>query len=364
MSALSRIQKIFPPPRFMMLPSVGVDISDTSMKYVQFTERGSALSLGVWGDIPVPDGVVTRGNVLNKKGLTDVLKTLRQALPTSYIRVSLPEERAYLFETSIERGTPYKDIRGMLEFRMEENVPLSPRDAFFDYEIVEGTEPDEPLRVSVAVYAKDTIQQYYDACCEAGLMPLSFEVEADAIARATIPDDAPGSFLILDFGKTRTGLGIVERGALLYTSTIDIGGSHLSIALRELCGARDESEFTRLKNEHGLLKTGDGDEVYSALLPTIAVLREEVSTRVSYWNSTGDDKNPISKIILCGGSANLAGFPEYLTEALGIETERADVWRNAFSTDAELPPITRRYSYGYATAIGLALRDHRPNELS
>ena len=53
---------------------------------------------------------------------------------------------------------------------------------------------------------------------------------------------------------------------------------------------------------------------------------------------------------------NLNGLPEYLSESLGVPCERADVWTNAFKTNLVVPPITKRYSYGYATAIGLALK--------
>jgi Tfp pilus assembly PilM family ATPase len=74
------------------------------------------------------------------------------------------------------------------------------------------------------------------------------------------------------------------------------------------------------------------------------------------------DERKIEKVILCGGSANLMGLPEYLSESLSIPTERARVWQNAFSLESFVPPITQRYSLGYATAIGLALHDFRERE--
>lgn len=359
MAASSLFAKIFPPPRYMTLPSVGVDISESSLKYIQFAQRGARRSLARWGDIPIPEGVVSRGDVTNKAALVEVLRQVRAACSTPYVRLSLPEERAYLFETTIERGTSYNDIRGLLEFRMEENVPLSPRDAFFDYDIVEDDVDDKVLRVGVAVYGRETIVNYYDACIEAKLLPLSFEVEADAIVRAASPQDDDGTFMVIDFGKTRTGIGIVHKRALLYTSTIDIGGVHLSNALRQVYGDVAEDELTKLKNEKGLLHTGEENDVYEALLPTVAALKDEIDTRIVYWNTRTAEagERAIEKVILCGGSANMAGLPEYFTEVLGIETERADIWKNVFVKDTEALPITRRYSYGYATAVGLALRD-------
>ena len=54
----------------------------------------------------------------------------------------------------------------------------------------------------------------------------------------------------------------------------------------------------------------------------------------------------------------MKGLPGYFTETLGVEAKRAQVWNNAFDISETIPPIGRRYSYGYATAIGLALADY------
>lgn len=362
MSALSHIARIFPPPRFMTMPNLGVDISDASLKYVQFEKKGRHLSLSTWGDIAIPPETVKRGDLINKDALVLVLKELKKKVTTPYVRISLPEERAYLFETTIPRTTAPKDIRNALEFRLEENVPISPRDALFDYALVHNHDAHE-WRVSVAVYARDTIMGYYEACRGAGLVPLSFEVEAQAIARAATPAGDLGTFMIVDFGQTRTGVGIMHQGALMFTSTIDIGGAQLSDALRRLLGVKEEHEFTKIKNEQGLLRSTNSD-VYTAILSPIAALKDELNMRINYWNLRGENihERAIQKIVLCGGSVNLAGLPEYLTEELEIATERAMVWQNAFSFTEVVPPITRRYSYGYATAIGLALTDfvHQP----
>lgn len=362
MSVRSHVAKLFPPPRLLTLPSAGVDISESSLKYIQFRRRESYRTVASWGDIPIPPGVIARGSVADTGKLADVLRGVRAACGTPYVRMSLPEERAYLFETTVERGTPEKDIRSLLEFRMEENVPLSPKDALFDYDIVEEPEGGA-LHVGVTVYAKETIMNYYDACARAGLLPLSFEVEADAIARAAVPPGDFGGAMILDLGRMRTGVGIVHRGALLYTSTIDIGGQQFTDALIRQTGPLEEEQAATLKNERGLMRTGEGD-VYEALLPVVSALKDEIETRITYWNTRSIEagERAITKIILCGGSVNMAGLPEYVSETLGITAERAEVWRNAGLAPGTVPPIIRRCSYGYATAIGLALRDRVEEE--
>ena len=360
MSVLETLSSLLPPPNYLRLPSVGVDISDSSLKYIQFVPEkrlGRSLDLKHWGDIEVPKEALDKGEIKDISLLSDTMREAKKITGAQFVRLSLPEERAYLFETKIKKGTPFKEIRGQLEFRLEENVPLSPRDAFFDYHVFSDTLEQDQLTVSVTVYTKDTINSYYEACQKAGVTPISFEVEAQAIARAVLQKGNRGTHLIVDFGKTRTGIGIVHRGVLMYTSTIDIGGNELSAALRRQLGDKDETELTIIKNQEGLVRRATDGTAYEALVSTVSAIKDEISIRIDYWNNREDSHTDrmIERVILCGGSANLKGLPEYLTETLGIDAVRADVWQNAFDIDDFVPPIDLPHSYGYATAIGLGL---------
>jgi type IV pilus assembly protein PilM len=347
MRLLSTLSSFLPPPSYMALPSVGVDISDTSLKYVSFkpTLRPEKVRiLDLWGDITIPDNVLQRGEIKDPKILTEVLKEFKEKTDAEFIRVSLPEERAYIFETEIKKNVPLKEVHSLLEFRLEENVPISAKEAIFDYEILSSDEKSQVVRVVVAAYQRETILQYYEVCRAAALTPLSFEVEAQAMARSVVPAKISDTVMLIDFGKTRTGVGIVNDGVLLY---------------RKVLGELSESELTNLKNTSGLIRGVDDTNVYESLISTISVIKDEIASRMQYWHLKDSNRNSrrIKKIILCGGSVNLKGLPEYLTESLSVPCERGDVWGNAFRTDLVVPPVDKRHSYGYATAIGLALKN-------
>ncbi len=361
MSFLSILEKVLPTPTYMMMPATGVDISDTSLKYIRFApvvRASNKRQLTAWGEIDIPIGVLNRGLILDPKKLSEVLREFKIKTGAEKICVSLPEERAYLFETEIKRSTLASEIKSLLEFRLEENVPIPAREAFFDYQILPNTASDPVLKVVVAAYPRETILNYYEACLAAELVPISFEVEAQAMSRAVLPYGTEGAHMLVDFGKTRTGIGIIYAGTLLYTSTIDLGGNQLSDILRKELGDKTEAELTVIKNTQGLIKGVDNSTCYDALISTILVIKDELATRIQYWNSAAIDiqKRRIASVILCGGSVNLKGLPEYLTETLKVPTYRANVWQNAFSLDDVIPPIDLRHSYGYATAIGLALK--------
>jgi type IV pilus assembly protein PilM len=349
------------PPSFITLPSIGLDISDTSLKYISFkgTKTGKR-TIDQYGDITIPNGVLHRGEVLDPQKLANVLIECKQQTGAEYVRVSLPEERAYLFETELKRSTPLKEMRSLLEFRLAENVPMPARDVFFDYTVLPvSDDSDKVVRIAVTAYAKETIQTYYEACLLAKLQPLAFEVEAQAMARAVVPSDSQDAVMLVDFGKTRTGIGIVYKNTLLYTSTVDIGGDQLSAALRKQLGDDvAEKELTHLKNTEGLVHGAQSSVVHDALISTLSVIKDELVTRMQYWHvRTGaDERRRLQKIILCGGSANLKGLPAYLTESVGVTSVRANVWENTFTFDEIVPPIDKRHSLGYATAVGLALQ--------
>lgn len=359
---MSVFLRIMPTPTFLTMPAVGVDISDTSLKYISFDSSWSKKErkLKQWGDITIPNGVVERGQVQDKGQLVAVLKEFKAETRAEFVRLSLPEERAYLFETEIKKTTPLKEVRGLLEFKLEENVPIPSRDVYFDYTILPQSGEGRSVQVAVAAYAKETIQQYYEASIEAGLHPISFEIEAQAMARAVIPRDLRGAVMLVDFGRTRTGVGIACRGTLLYTSTIDTGGDSLSQALRKAVGQDvSERDLTIIKNTQGLIRGVDSSNAYEALLGAVSVIKDELATRMQYWHlrNGNSDLRRINSIVLCGGSANLKGLPSYLSETLMVPAVRGNVWENALSLEETIPPIDRQHSFGYATAIGLALRD-------
>ncbi|MCA9361573.1 pilus assembly protein PilM [Candidatus Kaiserbacteria bacterium] len=360
MSFLSSVNKILPPASFLEMRSIGVDISDTSLKYIKCVPNqhaGEGFLVSDFGDVDIESGALHRGVVNDQSKLTDALKEVKERSKAEMVRVSLPEERAYLFETTIDRNTSHKDILGLLEFKLEENVPLSPRDAFFDYEFIPSISEQKNVAVLVTVYARETVQSYYEACRAAELIPLSFEVEAQAIARASIPKNDTGTHMIIDFGKTRTGVGIVHRGVLLYTSTIEIGGADVSSAMREVIGDLEEGELTKIKNTQGLVPNKENPALTKAISKSIDSIADELKVRIQYWNSknSSDEDRYLESAILCGGSVNMKGIQRYLTDSLDLDSVRADVWGNVFIKNQDVPPIEQRFAYGYATAVGLAL---------
>ncbi|MCH7772439.1 MAG: pilus assembly protein PilM, partial [Bacteroidetes bacterium] len=146
-----------------------------------------------------------------------------------------------------------------------------------------------------------------------------FEIEAQAIARSVIQNGDDGTYMIIDFGKMRTGLGIVSRGLLSFTSTLDVVGDTLTEAIAEHFSVSTE-KAERIKNESDFIKNKDNSELFLTLMKTIGELKDEIERHYRYWNTRidkqGETAPRIDKIILCGGSSNVVGLREYLSGSL------------------------------------------------
>lgn len=359
LSFLENVYRLFPPPRFLSMPAVGVDISDSGIKFLEFgTKRGKRL-VSRFGSLPLPEGAVKRGEIVDAGALARVLKTLRDEHRVNFVRVALPEEKAFLFQSPVPALGRDQEIRDAIEFKLEENVPISARDAVFDYEVLPGNKGGETREASVVVYPRAVIESYSEAVRSAGLLPLSFAVEAQAIADAVIPGGDRGTYIVVDFGRARTGLSIVSCGVLHFTSTLDVEGESLTAIIQTHRGV-DEAQAVEIKNTEGILERGSNPELHAALFSTVQSLAGEIERYYRFWLSKEGQGEPhahqVDKVILSGGNANLAGLPEFLSAQLSLPVEVGNVWANAFSLEEIIPPIDRKLSLGYATAVGLALQ--------
>lgn len=354
----------FPTPKFLKMHAVGIDISDASIKFVELVNTRFGKVPGRFGEHKIEKGIVSGGEVQDMGRLAEALISLKENFGLDFIRASLPEEKAYIFRTHIQDSIKEDQIRNILEFKLEEHVPISPQEAVFDYDVVgwhkNRVDANGHIEVAVSVYPKNTIAKYTEVFRRAGLVPLSFEIEAQAIARAVIPKDDVCTCIIVDFGKTRTGLAIVNKGTLSFTSTLEVEGQALTDAVVKY---RSVSPLIakRIKNEEGLMGNKENKELLVSMMGVVELLKEEIHKHYRYWHTRRDEDgklvDKIEKIILCGGDANLKGLPEYLSNALKIKVERGNVWTNAFSFKDVIPDIDYNSSLSYAPAIGLALRD-------
>lgn len=349
----------FPRPHVLLPPAAGIDISDASIKWIVLGEGNSCKEVLAWGHERLPAGIVLNGVIKDADALARILSSIRAKAGIECVHAALPEESAYVFSMHVPEGSSREQVLSMIEFELEDRVPIAPSVAVYDFDKIARHDGSE--EIGVTVFPRELSESYAAVFSRAGIELLSLEVEARSIARAvayTSPEEPVT--LVVDFGEIRTGLSVLKQGIPIFTSTVAVGGGSIDHALTEKLSLTPEAVNT-FKNEEGLLaKDPKHSAGLEAIAGTASALADEVARHFHYWdtrrNQEGDRVMPLEQVYLLGGSANLKGLGDYLAARVQVEVVRPSVWRNVCSFDEYIPPIDRRASLQFATAIGLALR--------
>lgn len=352
----------FPTPQLLTPPAAGIDISDNSIKWIAFSKHPNGRRVRTYGEIALEPGIVAGGIIRDVEHLSDVLAHIKEELGgIRCAHAALPEEAAYVFSMRVPQGTSRQQTLRLIEFEFEDRVPIPPSAAVYDYSPIVPRETAADDEISVVVFPRDIAQAYVDAFEGAGISLLSLEIEASSIARAVCARTPEEPItLLVDFGRLRTGFAVVKHGFPIFTSTVEVGGEQMTHALVDSLSLSPE-KAEEFKNEKGLdgggAKISKGLEVVSGVASALA---DEVTRHYHYWdtrrNDRGERMTPVGKVILIGGSANLNGLTEYIAGRVHAPTEIGNVWQHVADFKDYIPPIDRRASLQYATAIGLALR--------
>lgn len=340
-------------PHALALPAAGVDISSGSVKCMQFAVEHGRLVVGNYAHMPVGEGIVVDGDIEKEDAIIDILRTLRLKHRVRHAVASLSERKAYLYQSLVP--SDQKDLRGAVEFELEAHVPLPPSEIIFDYEVARHTA--QGTVVAVTAFARRLIETYERVFTGAGIQLRALEVESHALVRATLSTkDVSRVVMIVDMGRRSTRIAVSDHGAVSYTATVEFGGDMLTQALMKRFSL-EMPAAEEMKNAKGFLFGDDNKDVVDAVGTSISVLRDEIVRHLAYWNNPSPDdvpRDPIERIIVVGGNANMLGLPEYLSGVLYLPVVVADVWQNVFSLDEYIPTMPMNESLEYAPAIGLA----------
>jgi len=361
--------------------SFGLDISDLSLKIVKLKKRGQFFELDSFLEEKIEPGIIKGGEIKDEKKLAEIIresikKVKGEKLKTNYVVASLPEEKAFLQVIQMPK-IPEEDLKSAVIYEAENYIPTPLEEVYLDYQIIPPVYDHlDHLDILIAALPKKTVDPYLSALKLAGLRPKVLEIESLAIARALIKNGITTQpILLIDLGATRTSFIIFSGHSLRFTSSIPVSSSNFTEIISKNLGV-SLAEAERLKIKHGLeekikIKIGDEKtnlkkergEIFEALVPALIDLVQQIKKYLDYYQTHAShehlppDGKGVSKILLCGGGANLKGLPELLSLKLKIPVEIGNPWINILSEGKkEVAELSFEESLKYTTALGLALR--------
>ena len=314
---LIKIFDAFPTPKFLSIPYAGLSISDNAVRSIKFGKKGSKLYVEKFAKKILAPGVITSGEVNNKDELINAIESIKKELNLEYVKVSLPEEKGYLFTAKIP-VVPEAEVKSAIEAKMEENVPISPAELIFNYKITPNLEK-ERLDIVVSTLPISVVDTYVDVIEKSGLKMISLEIESQAIARALVKPDDKETLLIVHFGLGKVSLYVVSERVVHFTSTVPLKS--------------DSSEG-------------------------LDVLSQEIKRLFAYWHTLkmniGREDRKLEGIVVCGENIK-DNIVSYLSSRAEVKVSLGNVWTNVLNVEESVPEITFNDSLEYVASVGLAL---------
>lgn len=344
---------------------IGVDLSSDAIKVVELTENQGKPQLVTYGYTETkPD--VLRGDLIENKNITStVLKEVLERAQVSSKNAVAALPISAVFNTVVKISSVSKkelSDRALMKQRVGEHVkhilPQAIDEMLFDFNILSSnTQESEPdgVKVLVTASSKDIVQKYVEVFKQAGLELNNLDIEPFALVRSLIGNDK-SRILLADIGENMTGLSLVESGIPVINRAITVGGSAVTRTLSEQMSISME-EAEQYKRDLGIMiEQSENKELPRPVLSAIGPIIAEMKYVVKMYHQQMGNNNAIDKIILTGGSANLAGFSEHITRELGVNTYLGDPWARIIYPQ-ELRPVLNDIGPRFSVAIGLAMRD-------
>lgn len=349
---------------------LGIDIGTSSIKVVQLKKEEDRFKLETYGEI---------STINYLKRLTDAfqvttLKTLeaitREMLKIILQKAEVTAEEAVLtipvfssFVSAIEMpAMAEKEMARAVEFEARRYVPISLAEVVLDWQIVEtgmikdevSPKPFKGTRIILIAVPREVVNKYIKIAEGLDLRIGALELETFSLTRSLMVYDKSPT-CILDIGARATSFTIVDKAVVQMSHSLDVAGAEMTQALAtglKVASTRAEEFKIAYGLNHRENKERRAEFQGFLSIPVDKIISEIERMIGSYQSKTA---RRIEKLILNGGSAQMAGLKDYIEQKMNLKAFIATPWARII-----YPPVLqetlRKIGPQFSVAIGAAMR--------
>lgn len=345
-----------------MIEFFGLDIGSYSLKLVELDHDGKSQKLSALGMATPPPNLIYSDSEIDKQTLADSIKKLvkESGVHTRNVVAAFPESITFTRVIEMPKITD-QELSSAIEWSAEQYIPMPLSEVKLSWMVLGESESqkenEKMIRVLLVAAPLTLIERYMNIIELAGLEAYAFETEVIAISRSLLPVDQTGpTTLIVSIGASTTDLSIVDSQNIQFTRSIGTGGNALTRAISQELGF-ENAQAEEYKRSYGLLEDQLEGKIMNILKPVVDVIVSEVERAILFYQ-TKHISNPVKRVVVTGGSAQLPGLVVYMASSLGVEVQVGDPWQgiqipDKFSSATE--DVQNKVSY--SVSIGLAKRD-------
>ena len=334
---------------------VGLDIGTYTIKATQ-GDPGKIVKLEKAIAVPNPLGIQVPSDDINSEKLSQVIDNMfnDNALNRLEVRLSLPESVVSTKIISIPALTD-AELASAITWQAEQHIPIPLDELALEYQVVyrpERYEKNEEMRVLMVGVRKSIIDKIMQVFLRIGIEPTLLETQTISVLRSLQFTAEDPNTLIVHGGAFHTDMMVVSHGELRFVFTQPTGGQALTRAI-EQAAQLDGRQAEEYKRTYGLDPTQIQGKVREILLPPVKTLLLDMQKAMQFFVSDAHEE-PIKRVLLSGGTAQLPGLVQYITEQLGVEVLIAA----PFAAATPLPGVTLPADQpAYTVCMGLLMRE-------
>jgi type IV pilus assembly protein PilM len=340
---------------------VGIDIGSVSLRAVEVSKPSkSQPTLLRYQEMPIPVGLVSRGEVIDAEGVANALRQLwvLGGFKSKNVVLGMGNQRVLARELSVPKMSLAR-IRESLPFEVQDLLPIPVAEAVLDFYPIAETEGENgPMVRGLLIAAvKAAVLSNVKTAALAGLTTVDVDLIPFALSRLLLSrPGVEGTVALVDIGGVTTSVIIATDGVPQFVRIIATGGEDITQALmRDL--EMETSQATEAKRRLGLA-TGSVAPIDKVAVEVIyRIAKEQLSSlrnTINYFVNTRP-MDPVHLIVLSGGGAQLRGLPEALAEMTRLSVVVGDPLSSVtLAPGVETQDILANAS-AYAVALGLAL---------
>ena len=335
-------------------PILGLDIGTKTVKLVQLKMARGGAKVLAYGVADYPVDAIVEGIIVDPQLIADALKPVLNKpqygrFSARRVVASLPADKTFLRVINLP-PMDGDDLESAVMLEAEQSIPVPIAHLYVDYEIIDTTPEGQVLLMAAAPSAiVDSYVQLFDLL---ELEPALIKPDILAVARALAPNIAPGqTVLIADIKSESTSIAIFYKDVRV-TNTISLGGDNVTTQMVKKLGVTKE-QAERIKVKFGVEKSGIQDKIEAAIKPTLDAIAQELNRMVHYYADHGGQDHPVTSVLLTGGTSQLPGLAEKISEVIKLPVVTPDPWLGLKLTRGIKLPEAKDLG-AYTTAIGLA----------
>lgn len=342
-------------------PLIGLDITTSSIKLVEFTQSGRGFRAESYAAEPTPPNSINEKTIVDAPAVGEAIRRAVKRAGTTCkdVAIAISGDAAITKVIQMPRRLTPRELEGQVEIQADQFIPFPIDEVSFDFEVMGASKHDpEMLDVLLVATRTENVDQRKAAVVAAGLVARVVDVEPFALENACqllshqMPDGGIGHLIaIVDFGASNTTFSVLQDMRVIYTRDFPFGGQQLTEEIMRTYGLSLE-DAGRAKKEGGL----PGNYQPEVLDPFIDDMTQQVSRSLQFFLASGGGREQPDQILVVGGCANIPGVADVIASKVGIPTEIGDPFgQMRISSKAKSQGI-RKDASALLTACGLALR--------